>query len=118
MSKLIYDDKVKSVSFVYEGEWTDKIPNGTGTLIDGDENKYVGEFLNGVYEGEGTITYKNGDKYLGQFKDNGYEGEGTWTHPDGSKYVGEYKKGKKHYFILISRIESIFLVNSSIFCII
>jgi len=108
----------------YEGEvsWSSK-PNGVGTLIflngdkyigefddgrkDGlgtytwsnheDMEKYVGEFTNGEFGKKGKIYYKNGQIYEGEVfgneKDLDY-GEGVKTLPDGSKYEGVWSRRK------------------------
>ena len=108
----------------YEGEvsWSSK-PNGVGTLIflngdkyigefddgrkDGlgtytwsnheDMEKYIGEFTNGEFGKKGKIYYKNGQIYEGEVfgneKDLDY-GEGVKTLPDGSKYEGVWSRRK------------------------
>jgi hypothetical protein len=43
---------------VYDGEFKNGKPDGTGTMKYSDYT-YVGEFKNGVEHGKGVITYKN-----------------------------------------------------------
>ena len=66
---------------------------------DGDEKtdlKYEGEISNEVPNGQGTLTYPDGQKYEGEWKDGKWDGQGTWTSPDGDKYEGEWKDGQSH----------------------
>ena len=105
----------------YEGEvnWGSK-PNGVGTLIflNGDKyigefddgrkdglgtytwsnhenmEKYVGEFTNGEFGKKGKIYYKSGQIYEGEIYDDYYYGKGVKTLPDGSKYEGVWSRGK------------------------
>ncbi|MDP6464003.1 MAG: hypothetical protein QGH65_08865 [SAR324 cluster bacterium] len=63
---------------------------------DGDEKtdlKYEGEISNEVPNGQGTLTYPDGQKYEGEWKDGEWNGQGIFTISDGTKYVGEFKDG-------------------------
>ncbi len=103
----------------YEGEWSDNLPQGEGTLTwpDGDEyngefkdgkleshgtytwasgQKYVGEFNDGVKHGQGTQIWPDGQRYAGEWRNNFYHGHGTLTLANGNEYVGEFKNGKVH----------------------
>ena len=57
----------------YEGEvsWSSK-PNGVGTLIFLNGDKYIGEFWNGKRHGQGTIYWTNGNEVVGEFQNNEY----------------------------------------------
>ena len=58
--------------------------------------KYEGEITNRKPNGQGTQTWSDfGDKYVGEWKNGKHHGQGTFTWSDGSKYVGEYKDGEE-----------------------
>jgi len=78
---------------MYVGGFKVGRPNGQGTLILPDGDKYEGEFKDGERTGQGKFNWSDGDKYVGEFKDGKQDGQGTYTHSDGRKYVGEWKDG-------------------------
>ena len=81
--------------FKYEGEVEISLgivfPNGQGTEIFPDGQKYVGELKIGKKNGQGTLTTPDGRKYVGEWKDDKRNGQGTFTLPDGDKYVGGWE---------------------------
>ncbi len=79
---------------VFEGEFSNGLPNGRGTLAFASGDKYMGDWKDGKFNGQGTYNHANGDKYVGEFKDDNKHGQGTYTHANGNKYVGEFKDGK------------------------
>ena len=79
----------------YVGEWKDGKTHGQGTLTGADGSKYVGEWKDGKKHGQGTCTYANGHKYVGEWSDGLFNGQGTYTWSDGRKYVGEWKDDKQ-----------------------
>jgi len=88
-----FKDGDEKTDLKYEGEISNEVPNGQGTLTYPDGEKYVGEYKDGKENGQGTFTFPDGDKYVGEFKDGNWNGQGTLTFPDGGKYVGEFKDG-------------------------
>jgi len=88
---LIFSDGNK-----YEGEWKDGEINGRGTYTYYDGNQYIGEFKKWKKHGQGTYTWSDGNKYEGEWKDGEINGRGTYTYYDGNQYIGEFKKWKKH----------------------
>jgi hypothetical protein len=78
----------------YFGEFKEGKPNGQGTEIFSDGDKYVGEFKDGKFHGQGTYTWPNGDKYVGEWKDGKFHGQGTFTGTDGTVKKGIWKNGK------------------------
>ncbi len=55
---------------------------------------YSGEVLAGEPEGQGTLLMNNGDKYEGAFSRGTFEGQGTYTWADGKSHSGEFHKGE------------------------
>ena len=55
---------------------------------------YSGEVLAGEPEGQGTLLMNNGDKYEGAFSRGTFEGKGIYTWADGRSYRGEFHIGK------------------------
>lgn len=103
----------------FTGSWKNNLPNGQGTLLlpngdkyvgaleDGnltargtwfsaDGGKYTGEWLNNSFHGRGTFFFPHGDKYDGQFAYGKMNGHGSMAYKDGSKYVGEWRDNKYH----------------------
>lgn len=57
-------------SFIYEGNWTQDIPNGKGKETYPDGAVYEGNFVNGRKEdANGVYRWRSGKKYSGGFKD-------------------------------------------------
>lgn len=107
---------------VYEGDFKNEKPDGTGTMKY-DDYTYVGTFKNGVEDGDGIITYKDGKteevKYSngvkinykpvvlkkGEYKElEGYDlncqgnchtGYGTYSFPSGNTYKGNFVNMKR-----------------------
>jgi hypothetical protein len=42
---------------VYEGEWSEDLPHGFGTLTMVDRGRYSGQWSNGSFHGEGTMVW-------------------------------------------------------------
>ena len=80
----------------YEGQWQNDKPNGQGTYILSDGDKYVGQLKDAEWHGQGTMYYADGRKYVGQWKDGLLHGQGTFTWPDGRKYVGQFQDDRFH----------------------
>jgi len=85
---VVVEERQKGVLYSRSrnGEW--------GWFEDGNSFRnymYEGKIENGKPNGEGTMLYPDGDKYVGGWKDGRPNGQGTHTYPDGSKYVGEFR---------------------------
>lgn len=68
----------------------------TGTITDGNGNRYQGELVNGRPNGTGNIYYSNGDHYQGTVHDGKPDGFGTYTKSSGIVYVGGFEHGTRH----------------------
>lgn len=77
---------------VYEGEISNGVPNGLGTLTFKDGSKLIGEFKDGTANGKGVYTYSDGSKYTGEFANGTFNGKGKMVSSYGS-YEGEFKNG-------------------------
>jgi len=84
----------KDTNPIYKGNVENGEPNGQGTLIFPDGERYVGEWNSGSFNGQGTYTFSNGGKYEGEFKYGERNGQGKSTFPNGEKYEGEHKDGE------------------------
>ena len=89
----------------YEGEvkkyifWFSLIskPNGVGTRIFLNGDKYIGEYDEGRKDGFGIFTWSNGRKYVGSWKNGKKHGQGKDLFSDGKTfYEGGWKDGKYH----------------------
>ena len=69
----------------YKGDVVIGIPNGVGTLVYPDGNKYVGYWMNGLFHGQGIYTIAS----------------------DGYSYVGEYRIGSLWNGIMKEKDETI-----------
>ena len=66
-------------SFTYEGEFTNTLIEGFGTLTwhkSNEYKKYKGYFINNKLHGVGKLHFINGDKYIGEFVKGNREGNG------------------------------------------
>lgn len=86
---------------IYTGDITTGQPHGKGVLQYAPSNKeqrqkYEGEFSNGLPQGTGTMTWLNGDKYAGEWKNGQKHGKGKHTYADGRNYQGAYEDGMRH----------------------
>lgn len=78
---------------VYEGNFVNGLPSGSGKLITPDGKTIIGTF----YQGDisyGKISFKNGNEYTGNFSGNIPNGKGYLELKDGSYYKGEFIDGK------------------------
>ena len=71
--------------FSYNGEFIlddngsdDYIPQGKGTAVYSNGDKYEGDFVNGIREGDGIYYWKEGEKYIGKYKNNERNGYGEF----------------------------------------
>ena len=88
-----YEGEVKKYIFWFSLE---SKPNGVGTRIFLNGDKYIGEFDEGRKDGLGIFTWSDGEKYVGSWKNGKRNGQGTTTYPNGYRSVGEWKY---HYLL-------------------
>lgn len=88
--------KIKTDQYTYVGQFSGKVPNGTGKFKYKSGISYEGSVKNGKLEGTGTIIYPNGDFYEGDFKDGELTGTGKLVYNDGRIYSGEVLNAKPH----------------------
>ncbi len=72
------------------------VPDGEGTYIFFNNDKYIGAFKNGKAHGKGTFYYNNGNKYIGAFIAGIPHGIGTAYYYSGDKYIGLFEDGKRN----------------------
>ena len=82
--------------YTYVGQWKDGKYHGQGTYFYNDGNRYEGEWKDDKKHGQGTYFFKNGDRYKGKWKDDKKPDQGTYYYNDGDRYKGEYKDNKRH----------------------
>jgi hypothetical protein len=80
----------------YEGDRRDGLPNGYGVYTYANGDRYEGEYLNGQRDGYGVLSLHYGEQYEGQFRDGKRNGYGTNTWPDGARFEGEHRDGKSN----------------------
>jgi murein DD-endopeptidase MepM/ murein hydrolase activator NlpD len=86
----------EAVNTVYEGEFRNGRPNGTGTFFFPNVGEYTGTVTDGLPNIQGKFSSKDGDVYVGDYKDGTFHGYGSIVERDGGKYDGEFRNGKKH----------------------
>jgi hypothetical protein len=59
--------------------------------------KYEGEFSNNVKNGEGTLYLLNGDKFKGMFLNDQVNGKGVYTKSNGEVIHGTWKENKLQF---------------------
>lgn len=84
--KHFFDD----TDAVFEGEWIDGKPDGTGKLIAQNGTTFECEWNCGMPSREGTLILPNNIIYKGTWGENSDSGKGTINLPDGSKFKGEW----------------------------
>ncbi|HMV43514.1 MAG TPA: protein kinase [Leptospiraceae bacterium] len=102
----------------YEGEFKEGKKHGYGKyFIYSMQAKYEGNFINDLYDGTGTLINFNDDElkdfnssYVGEFKANRPDGRGTYSFKNGSYFMAEFEDGKpKHDSItFITKEKSIY----------
>jgi hypothetical protein len=116
----IVSGKLTIVAEVYEGEFKDNLPNGSGVLRLPDGGVLKARFVNGMPDGadveltwpggmryrgqadtvsrqmsgKGVLEVGDGSVYEGEFKENRPEGVGVFTYPNGDVYRGSFVNGK------------------------
>ncbi|MCB0665615.1 MAG: caspase family protein [Saprospiraceae bacterium] len=81
---------------IYSGDFASHQPDGFGTLIFSNGNKYVGNWKKSMKEGEGKMIFTSGETYSGQFVSNRFNGYGIYQFKNGNRYEGYWKDGKPH----------------------
>lgn len=92
-------EKCKVLKPDIAGEYSGECKNGlaSGQGISKGENIYEGKFKKGLPNGKGTIIYVNGEKYIGKWKNGLKHGEGKYILKlNGIEKIEEgiWKKGK------------------------
>lgn len=105
--------------FMGNGEWTDGVFTGKGSLFTADGQCYEGDWVksrlhgkvkltladgrvlesdwkDGKMVGQGLILCPDGDRYEGDWKDNAPHGQGTFIGADGERYVGFWAGGLRN----------------------
>lgn len=113
--------KFRNEHIVFEGQWLNSAPEGTGKEIlygvyeyEGNFNQgrksgqgimrmagkgcYQGQFKDNLFHGEGKFAWENGRKFEGTWVSNKMHGKGKTTWPDGRKYLGKYANNNKDGF--------------------
>ena len=80
---------------VYEGQWANGQPEGTGTLKLTSGAQYRGHFVSGFPHGKGEYLYANGDVYNGQWENGQHHGQGLMRYKDGTVYQGRFVYGRR-----------------------
>ena len=52
---------------IYDGEWSNRAPNGHGIMTYANGDKYEGNWVNGKKCGKGLFEYSDGSRYDGYF---------------------------------------------------
>ena len=111
---------------IYDCEFVDNLPHGSGSLITAKGRKYEGGFSKGLFHGEGKIVwdvevdgttvtiqkfegrfqngnknglgilYENGDRFEGTFVDDVLHGKGSVWLANGKRQKGTWRNGKLH----------------------
>ncbi len=87
--KLYYSD-----GSVYDGETSQFMKHGSGSLTYKDGSVYRGGFKNDLFDGTGELIGADGSGYSGSYVEGLYEGQGTLKFSDGGSYTGEFVKGE------------------------
>jgi len=95
VSTITYED-----GRVYVGQTLAGVPWGEGkiTYAEGDSSNrlyYEGEWSNGVKKGRGTMVWTTGAMYTGQWDNDYRNGPGVYTSDKGNVYTGTYVNGKR-----------------------
>ena len=68
----------------YKGDVVIGRPQGVGTLVSPDGNKYIGEWMNGLFHGQGIYTIaSDGYSYVGEYR-IGFLWNGTIKEKNGT----------------------------------
>ena len=92
--------KFKDGSF-YEGEWVNGLPEGYGTMVFANKDKYVGDWNEGKMNGVGIYRFYNSSSqefsavYRGEFVDGRREGRGKMTYANNDVYVGTWQNNMR-----------------------
>ena len=78
----------------YEGDWRNKMRNGTGSNYFVSGEWYKGEWKNDKRDGQGINYYENGEKYDGQWENDKKQGYGTYTYLSGETQTGMWEANK------------------------
>ncbi len=112
----LYKDELDG--WMYEGDWLDYYPHGTGTLTFNDGSVYVGQLQYGLRQGKGKMTFSDGSVLDGNWDGDYYvsasssggkptdvcakgdctDGNGTFKWANGEYYEGGFSNGTMNGF--------------------
>ena len=120
---------------VYDGEWRDGKPHGTGVYatIDGDLHHcqtwsnglkhgstvdvwadgrvYRGTYCQGQRQGQGVLTWPYGASYTGHFEHDKRNGSGRYVYADGRCYEGNYRDDRPHGYGVLTTAEGVVIYD-------
>ncbi len=88
--------KYRVTDGVFYGNILNGRPEGKGTLVFDNGDKYIGDFQKGYMHGYGECFYNNGNHYIGYWSYSKHHGIGTLTYSDGTIYEGRFCNGLRH----------------------
>jgi hypothetical protein len=96
-SKLTGYGILKSSTLIYEGEWENNKPNGTGYMYSElDSVFYSGGWADGKKTGYGDLIINDSVSYSGGWLDNKFNGDGIFHYANRDFYKGEWKESLQH----------------------
>lgn len=87
----VYQDGSGSL---YDGQWLEGKPSGTGTLSFSSGGRYTGCFLEGRYHGLGRYIWSDGSYYEGEWAANVMNGTGIFVDVHGQRWHGKFLNGE------------------------
>jgi serine/threonine protein kinase len=85
--------KGQPITYTYTGWMKDDEPNGEGTKMFKNGDKYAGSSVSGYSEGKGRLDYAAGGSYEGDFQKDLSNGSGIYIDASGNKYEGQFVNG-------------------------
>ena len=76
---------------IYEGYWSQDMPNGRGRITRPEGETYEGSWKDGMQHGDGKATAPDGSTYDGQWSANIKQGLGKEVWPDTTQYEGNFE---------------------------
>ena len=80
----------------YSGGFKAGLKHGFGKRENVDMSSYEGEYFNGKPNGKGIFIWADGDKYDGMWRHGVFHGQGKKESKDGTTYDGEWRDGLPH----------------------
>ncbi|HUH39158.1 MAG TPA: hypothetical protein VL027_14550 [Spongiibacteraceae bacterium] len=94
--KVSFINAQENTRGLYQGQCKEGVPDGAGTVLYRNGDRFEGTFSNGVINGRGTLTSASGNVYEGNWVDGHRHGEGRFTWARGSQYVGDWIADQRH----------------------